>query len=351
MSAYGDALAGALHDAAAHERLAALEARVAHDGVHDPLTGLTNRAALHGRRRPVAARPSAVTGTSALLLLDLNDFREVNGTLGHRAGDEVLAVVAERLTDLAREGEVVARIGDDEFALLLPTVTTLTDSAAPLHDIPNPLPQAVRRARELVESLALPMEVAGVRLSVEAAVGVAVSRVGLADMAELIRRASMALDQAKELRVGVATYDSSRDADTTDHLALLAELHDALAADDQIVLALQPAVDLQTSAPTGVEALTRWKHPRRGQLAPGYFIKTIEHSELLAPFTRYVLDLSLKAAAEWNAAGIDLPVSVNVSARSLLDATFPAQIADVAAPAPHARRPAGPGDHRVGGGQ
>ena len=110
-------------------------------------------------------------------------------------------------------------------------------------------------------------------------------------MAELIRRAGLALAQAKQLRVGVATYDSSRDASSTDQLALLAELRDALAARDQIVLALQPAVDLETSAPTGVEALTRWRHPRRGLLPPGEFIKAVEHSELLAPFTRYVLDL------------------------------------------------------------
>jgi diguanylate cyclase len=156
-----------------------------------------------------------------------------------------------------------------------------------------------------------------------------VATVRCADMAELIRRASMALDQAKEMRVAVVPYDSARDADTTDHLAILAELHDALAADDQIMVALQPAVDLQTSAPTGVEALTRWRHPRRGPLTPAHFIQTVEHSELLAPFTRYVLDLSLKAAAEWTAAGIDVPVSVNVSARSLLDATFPAQIGDI----------------------
>jgi EAL domain-containing protein (putative c-di-GMP-specific phosphodiesterase class I) len=191
------------------------------------------------------------------------------------------------------------------------------------------LPRALRRAGELVDQLAIPMEISGVRLAIESAVGVVVAPAGRADMAELVRRASLALDQAKELQLSVATYDSARDASSTDHLAMLAELHDALAADDQIVLALQPAVDLETSAPTGVEALTRWRHPRRGQLAPGEFIKTIEDSELLTPFTRYVLNLSLGAAADWSAAGIDVPVSVNVSARSLLDATFPAQIADL----------------------
>jgi len=327
VSAYGDALAGALHDAAAHERLAQLEEKVAHDGVHDPLTGLANRTALiadgdallHSFHRDRQV---------ALLLLDLNDFREVNGTLGHRAGDEMLCTVAERLTDLTREQELVARLGDDEFALLLPTIATLTDSASPLRETPNPLPRAVRRARELIDQLGLPMEIGGVRLVAEIAIGVAVSGAGRADLSELIRRAGLALDQAKELHVGVAAYDSARDATSTDHLALPAELYDALNAGDQLVLALQPEVDLQTGAPTGVEALIRWRHPRRGMLTPNDFIDIIEHGELLAPFTRYVLDHALAAAADWAGNGLDLPVSVNISARSLLDATLPAQVAD-----------------------
>jgi diguanylate cyclase (GGDEF)-like protein len=328
VSAYGDALAGALHDAAARERLAALDARVAHDAVHDELTGLLNRTALLADGDQLLHsfdRDHMV----ALLLLDLNDFREVNGTLGHRAGDAVLRVVAERLVEESRDNELIARLGDDEFAVLLPTIAVLTDSATPLHETPSPLPRALRRARELVDQLATPMEVSGVRLAIESAVGVVVAKAGCIEMAELVRRATLALDQAKELRLSVATYDSAGDVSSTDHLAMLAELHDALAADDQIVLALQPAVDLETSAPTGVEALTRWRHPRRGQLSPGEFIRTVEDSELLAPFTRYVVDLSLTAAADWAAHGIDVPVSVNVSARSLLDATFPAQIADL----------------------
>ncbi|MEV4705699.1 bifunctional diguanylate cyclase/phosphodiesterase [Actinoplanes sp. NPDC049316] len=327
VSAYADALAGALHDAAAHERLMLLDAKVAHDGVHDQLTGLANRRSLltdgeallqslH-RDRPVA-----------VLLLDLNDFREINGTLGHRAGDEVLRTVAERLTDLTRDQELVARLGDDEFAVLLPSVATLADSATPLHEVPSPLPQAVRRAREIVDEIGRPVDIGGVRLVVEVAVGVVVEKAGYADLGELIRRASIALDQAKELHVGVAAYDSASDASSTDHLALPAELVDALTSDDQLVLMLQPEVDLETGAPTGVEALIRWNHPRRGLLTPDLFVGTAEHGELLAPFTRHVLDLALTAASGWAAAGFDVPVSVNVSARSLLDATFPAQVAD-----------------------
>jgi diguanylate cyclase (GGDEF)-like protein len=328
VSAYGDALAGALHDAAARERLAELEARVAYDATHDTLTGLLNRGALLAAGDRVL-RTIDRDHHVALLLLDLNDFREVNGTLGHQAGDAVLRLVAERMTELSRERELIARLGDDEFALFMPMPAALTDSATAPHGAPSPLPRALRRARQLVDLLAAPMEVSGVRLALESAIGVVASSVGCIDMAELVRRASIALDQAKELRLSVATYDSSRDASSTDHLAMLAELQDALSVGDQIVLALQPAVDLETSAPTGVEALTRWRHPRRGQLPPGEFIKTVEGSELLAPFTRYVVDLSLAAAADWSAQGIDVPVSVNISARSLLDATFPAQISDL----------------------
>jgi diguanylate cyclase (GGDEF)-like protein len=321
ISAYGDALAGALHDAAAHEQVAQLQRRVDYETVHDLLTGLMNRTTLvvEGDR---VARALERGRPLALLLLDVNDFREVNGTLGHRCGDEVLRVVADRLAGLARDGELVARIGDDEFALLVPRLPALADAAG------TGLTQALRRAREVVEELSRPMEVAGVRLAVEVAVGVAVAPAGRTDLVELVRRASLALDHAKDDELAVATYDSGRDAVTTDGLAMLAELRDALDADDQVVLHLQPAVDLITTAPTGVEALVRWKHPRRGQLAPGDFIRTVEHTELLAPFTRRVLDLALASAAEWTQAGIDLPVSVNVAARSLLDPSFPAQVVD-----------------------
>jgi diguanylate cyclase (GGDEF)-like protein len=324
ISAYGDALAAALHDAAARERVDELQRRVDYDVVHDDLTGRASMMADGDRLIRGIERDRYV----ALLLLDVNDFREVNGTLGHRCGDEVLRLIAERLTDLSRDTDLVSRTGDDEFALLIPAITPLTDSATPLHETPTPLPLAVRRARELVEHIGLPMEVSGVRMAVEIAVGVVVARAGRVELAEMVRRASLALDQAKRLEVAIATYDTSQDAVTTDELALLAELQDALAAEDQIVLHLQPAVDLITAAPTGVEALVRWRHPRRGQLSPNDFIRTVEHTELLTPFTRRVLDLALSAAAGWSMAGVDIPVSVNVSARSLLDPGFPAQVAD-----------------------
>ncbi|WP_285471502.1 bifunctional diguanylate cyclase/phosphodiesterase [Actinoplanes sp. NBRC 101535] len=326
ITAYGEALAGALHDAAAHQRIEELDTRAAWYRIRDPLTGLLNRGAFGTEGDPLLdslERDRQV----AVLLLDVVDFREVNSTLGHRGGDEVLRLVGRRLTDLSRVGELLARTGDDEFALLLPTITAVADAGRPQSSA-GQLPAALRRARELVEQLRLPMEVAGVRLAVEVTVGVVVARAGQVEAGELLRRASLAVGKAKELGLTVGTYDSGQDASSTDQLALLAELQDAFAADDQIVLHLQPAVDLVTAAPTGVEALVRWRHPRRGQLSPGDFLPAVERSELLIPFTRRVLDLALSSAADWAASGIDVPVSVNVSARSLTDPTFPVQVAE-----------------------
>jgi diguanylate cyclase len=264
----------------------------------------------------------------ALLLLDVDQFKEVNDTLGHAAGDELLQVIAARLGALAKPGELLSRLGGDEFALLVTSLPPLGEQTA-LRTRQPTLRQALRRARQIVEHLAAPTEVAGVQLSVEASVGVAVAPAGAADMTELLRRADVAMYQAKDGGGSVAWYDTARDAASTDQLALLAEMREALAVDDQLDLVLQPAVDLVTGAPTGVEALIRWRHPRRGVLAPLDFVRTVEGSELLAPFTRYVIDKALAVAAEWAAHGLQLPIAVNLSARSLLDPRLPADVAEL----------------------
>ncbi|MGC4894813.1 putative bifunctional diguanylate cyclase/phosphodiesterase [Micromonospora sp. DT31] len=320
VAAFGDALAAALHDAATHRELRLVTARSSYEAVHDQLTGLLNRAALLAKGDQ-ALRQRPHDHPVALLLLDVNQFKEVNDTLGHSAGDQLLRLTADRLAALTRAGDLLGRLGGDEFALLLTSAPMVGDRAAPLA-------YALRQAREVAERLAVPTEVAGVRMSVEVAVGVVVADAGAADLTELLRRADIAMYQAKEGGGSVATYDSSRDAASTDHLALLAELREALAADDQLVLALQPAVDLATGAPTGVEALIRWRHPRRGWLGPADFIRPVENSEQLGTFTRYVLDKALAVAASWAGDGLDVPISVNLSARSLLDPRLPAEIAD-----------------------
>ena len=327
-------------------------ARSPYEAVHDPLTGLINRAALlaEGDRMLRACdRDQPV----ALLLLDLNGFREVNDTLGHAAGDEVLSVVAERLTDLARDGELVARIGDDEFAVLLPVdhhADRLRGPAArtPASPLPAggaPGPRAGRAAR--------PADGGGRRPALRRGRGRRGGRpgAGSGDWPSCSAGAGSRSTRPSSCRSAVATYDSSRDATSTDQLALLAELRDALAADDQIVLALQPAVDLETGAPTGVEALTRWRHPRRGQLPPGEFIRTVEHSELLGPFTRYVLDrrwprppTGPRPGSTCRSRSTSRPAACSTRRSRPRSPTLLRRHRVPAAPA-------GPGDHRVGGGE
>ncbi|MEO3742117.1 EAL domain-containing protein [Plantactinospora sp. B5E13] len=324
LSTFGDALAAALHDAVTHQELRIVTARSSYEAVHDPVTNLANRAAVLSRG-DLALHQLAHDHPVALLLLDINHFKEVNDTLGHAAGDELLQVTAERLEALTRPGELLGRLGGDEFALLIPSPTVLTGATGGDR---SPTPQVLRRAREIVEQLAAPIEVAGVRMSVEVSVGVVVAGAGTADMTELLRRADIAMYQAKEGGGSVASYDSTRDAASTDKLALLAELREALGVDDQLVLALQPAVDLATGEPTGVEALIRWRHPRRGRLNPAEFVRAIEGSELLGSFTRYVVDKALAVAADWARHGLDVPISINLSARSLLDPRLPAEVAE-----------------------
>ncbi|MEU1241498.1 bifunctional diguanylate cyclase/phosphodiesterase [Micromonospora parva] len=320
VAAFGDALAAALHDAATHHELRLVTARSSYDAVHDPLTGLANRAAMLSRGDQ-SLRQLSHEHPVALLLLDINQFKEVNDTLGHAAGDQLLRLTANRLNALVRTGDLLGRLGGDEFALLLTAVPVLGDRAAPMA-------HALRQAREIAERLAAPTEVAGVRMSIEVSVGVVVAAAGTADLTELLRRADIAMYQAKEGGGNVAAYDGARDAASTDQLALLAELREALTVDDQLVLALQPAVDLATGAPTGVEALIRWQHPRRGWLNPADFIRPVENSEQLGTFTRYVLNKALSVAAGWAREGLDVPISVNLSARSLLDPRLPVEIAD-----------------------
>ena len=324
LAAYGDALAAAVHDAITHDELRTMSERTTYDAVHDPLTGLVNRAALLTRGNNALRNLDAATEV-ALLLLDINDFKEVNNALGHTAGDELLQVVARRLTDSIGRGNVLARLGGDEFALLLVDVSTSSPST------PSALTAAVDRARALGEELAVPVEVAGVLLSVEASAGVVVAPAGDVDMTELLRRADIAMYQAKRGGQPVAWYDAVRDEASTDRLALLAELREALSTGDQLTLALQPAVALNGGNSTlgditGVEALVRWQHPRRGRLMPDQFLPTVEQSELIGPLTLRVLDLALETAAHWRAAGITVPISVNLSARSLLDRKLPLQV-------------------------
>ncbi|GGM16634.1 putative bifunctional diguanylate cyclase/phosphodiesterase [Dactylosporangium sucinum] len=327
LAAYGDALAAALHDAITQDALRSMSERTTYDAVHDPLTGLYNRVALLTRGNAQLAR-RAPGDPVALVLLDVNDFKEVNNALGHTAGDEVLKVIARRVADAGNADDLLARLGGDEFAVLI------TDLAAGGDDLA--LAAAVERARKLGAQIAVPMRIDGVALSKEPSVGVVVAAAGSVDLTELLRRADIAMYQAKHGGQPVAWYDPARDDASTDRLALLAELREALAAGEQLSLELQPAVALGPVKPvrgaelageiTSVEALLRWQHPRRGRLAPGQFLPVVEASELMGPLTHWVLDRALGLAAGWRRAGLAVPVAVNISARSLAERQLPETI-------------------------
>jgi diguanylate cyclase len=310
LSTFAHAVSATLLNASLYDDVRAEAARQAQAACHDPLTGLGNRVLL--RSRKVAAL-AAGDGTTALLLLDLDHFKEINDTLGHAAGDVLLQEIGNRLSTLSRADRLVTRMGGDEFAVLL------TGLAGP-HEA-EPVAERVLRL------LADPVEFEGLRLSVEASIGVACHPQDATTPDELFRRADVAMYQAKSSRGSWLRYSAERDDSSVHRQALVAELRTAV-EEGQIVLHYQPQVDLGTGLVVGAEALARWQHPTRGLLAPQHFVGATEQSGLVRPFTNCVLDQAVAECASWQREG-EAPVTlaVNLSARSLLDRQLPDDVA------------------------
>ncbi|MGB2567782.1 putative bifunctional diguanylate cyclase/phosphodiesterase [Micromonospora citrea] len=306
---FTSALCTAVRNAQAYAELARVAAEHEHAATHDALTGLANRRhLLESGTAQLATRHAE--GVTALVLIDLNHFKEVNDTLGHAAGDQVLTQVADRLRRAARDEDLVARLGGDEFAVLL-------------RALPAPA-VAAHRAEALIGVLHEPFDVDGMRISVEASGGIAVAPAS-GGMPELLRRADVAMYQAKRAGQRIATYAPGRDTADLGRLTLGGELPRAV-ADHEFTVNFQPIVDLGTGEVTGAEALARWHHPTHGMIDPLRFLEAVERSGLLPAFAEAILDQALLAAVSWRTAGFDLPVSVNVSPRSLLDARFPGAV-------------------------
>ncbi|MGI5241158.1 putative bifunctional diguanylate cyclase/phosphodiesterase [Dactylosporangium sp. CA-139066] len=273
---------------------------------HDALTGLPSRL-LFTRRTDAALEAARAGGPPDLsvLMLDLDRFKEVNDTLGHHYGDELLRQVAERTTAALRADDTVARLAGDEFAVLLP-------GSSP--------EAAVRLAERLQHDLHRSFTLGDVTVDVEASIGVA-GAPGHGDSAEaLLRAADIAMYAAKEAKNGVAVYRASMHTDDSSRLLLLGDLRRALDATDQLTLHYQPKVRLNDGGLSGVEALVRWQHPVRGPISPAEFIPVAETTGLINRLTLYVLRLALRQAREWHDAGMVIPVAVNLSPRCLLDA-------------------------------
>ena len=306
MKAFSSALYTAIRNAKAYAELGRIADTNAHAATHDPLTGLPNRRQLYERAGQLF-RTDADQGLFALLLIDLNHFKEVNDTLGHGAGDKVLQAVAAHLRDAAAPSDLVARLGGDEFAVLL-------------GDLPTPA-LATHRAEALLSALEIGVEVEGMQITVEAAGGIALAP-GSGGINELMRRADVAMYQAKRAGEQTVTYAHSRDTADVGRLMLGGELKRAV-SEQEFVVDFQPIVDLGTGEVISAEALARWHHPEHGPLSPIQFLETVERSGQLPAFADAVLNQALTAAGVWKEAGFDMPIAVNVSPRSLLDPNFP----------------------------
>ena len=274
----------------------------------DDLTGLPNRRALYA---DVPTRLAAAPGgRAALLLLDLDRFKEVNDSLGHHVGDRLLVQVGIRLAQELQPDDLLARLGGDEFAILLGGTDRL---------------RAVNVATQLRAVLAAPFTLEGISLRTDVSIGIALYPEQGHDLSELLRRADMAMYRAKAGRVGHRVFSGTDDTRGDARLRMLEELRTALAG-DELVVHYQPKVDLRTGDVRGVEALVRWDHPKRGLLFPDTFLDLVEEAGLMHDLTRRVLDLSLGQAAAWQLAGNPLTVAVNLSATSLMDAELPDRV-------------------------
>jgi len=273
----------------------------------DVLTGLANRRRFLRRLEHATDAAASERPPVALLLLDLDHFKELNDALGHQAGDRLLEQVGPRLEAAVPAADVVARLGGDEFAILVPAGPGAQDAIA-----------AAAGVRAALEE---PFVLSDLSLHVEASVGIAVFPDHGTDGPTLLRHADIAMYRAKAARSGVEIYAASGEEHGRDRLVLAGELREAISA-GELVLHYQPKADLQTGRVVGVEALVRWQHPERGLLAPDVFIPIAEQTEIIRPLTEYVLTHALAQCEQWRRDGLDLTVAVNVSVSNLLDARF-----------------------------
>jgi diguanylate cyclase (GGDEF)-like protein len=283
-----------------------------HRSLHDSLTGIANRVLLADRIEEALQATGRRGGSVALLLLDLDRFKEINDTLGHHHGDLLLEQVAARLSAVARDGDTVARLGGDEFAVLLPDVGCAQDAMAV--------------ADRMLSAVVSPAVLEGIVVDVSASIGVSVHPLPSKTASELLQHADIAMYNAKRGHHGTAMYDPLDDRRSSDQLTLLSELRQAVHS-DQLVLHYQPKLRTDTGMVCGVEALVRWRHPRLGLLPPADFIGLAEQSDLIQPLTERVLELALQQHRAWQRDGLLLPVAVNIGTRSLLDGGLPDRVA------------------------
>ena len=288
-----------------------------HEALHDSLTGLANRTLFLQRVGDLgAARDRGDQRLAAVMLMDLDRFKEVNDTLGHHNGDLLLREVANRIVATLRHEDTVARLGGDEFAILLPHLTSVD--------------QALSSAQRIVEALHQSFSLDQLSVDVGASIGIAISPADGDDAATLLQRADVAMYEAKGASHPVMLYSPERDNYSPKRLTMATELRQAL-ADGDIVVYHQPKARLSDGVIIGTEALVRWRHPQQGLIGPDEFIPVAEQTGLIEPLTFYVLKSALEQCRQWNDAGHDIGVAVNLSVRSLLDPELSSRVESVLA--------------------
>ncbi len=290
---------------------AQLVMRRQHEALHDPLTDLPNRELLRRRLERAIAAAKAGEHRVAVMVLDLDHFKEINDTLGHHVGDQVIREVAQRLVGFLPPESTMARLGGDEFAVLCPEVHEAIEAEV--------------LGAAICARLQEPAVIEGVRLAVAASIGVAIYPDHASSGESLLKRADIALYRAKNRRGEMRVYGNEIDGHTLERLALLSDLHTGL-ENEEFVLHFQPIVETGSGRVVSAEALMRWLHPRQGLVSPDLFIPLAENTNLIAPLTRLAITRAAQACRSWLDQGFDLTVSVNLSARLLSDVDLPGWI-------------------------
>jgi len=295
----------------ATNELAVKQAENEHQALHDSLTGLPNRLLFQIELAEAIEATRARGGALGVMLIDLDHFKEINDTLGHHFGDQLLKEIGPRLSRVLRDGDVMARLGGDEFGIVLP-------------DLPSPA-VATAVAERLLEELEQPVAVEGLALDVSGSVGIALFPAHAHDAETLLRRADVAMYAAKESGGGFEEYEERLDRHNPQKLTLIGQVRPAIEG-GEFVTYYQPKVRLSDGRVAGAEALVRWEHPTLGLVPSDEFIPLVEKTVLLRPLTHHVIETVLRQWRTWADMGIRLPISVNISTRSLIDGQLPEQI-------------------------
>ena len=291
------------------QELHASTERHRYQATHDALTGLANWELMRDRVGQSLAAARRSHGAAALLLIDLDRFKEINDSLGHSYGDRLLCQVGPRLESVLRDGDTVARLGGDEFAVLLPSVGGVDEARVV--------------AERLRDALHRPFDVNGVALDVEASIGIALSPWHGTDTEELLRNADIAMYAAKDRKAGAVVFEPTEHVTAPSRITVLGDLRRALDGTEELFLNFQPKYTLDGERIEGLEALLRWRHPTEGLIPPGEFIPVAEGTGIILRLTERVLNLALAQQRQWLDAGTAVPVAVNLSTRCLLDAGLP----------------------------